>query len=184
MIVAGIAVIGMVILFVQLSADQNTQESIPAFLKNGTKPALEESAISKTHYVHPNGAFSFAYPEGASVRMVPGEDDGEVLTIEQERGAGMFTAQVGIQIATTPFDEDSALTPERIKKDIPDMVMGEVQMIRVDGTQAVAFTSTDASFGASAEVWMVYGGRLYQISVPDNSRALLYNLLTTWTWNR
>lgn len=168
--------------------------SLPTFVSQ--EDGTSASKAPTTRFTDPSGAFSFAYPTGASVHTAPGDGGGEVITVEQAGSA----SGAGIQIVVASFDEDIALTPERIKADIPDMVMSDTQMIQVDGTQAVAFTSTDASFGRSAEVWLVRGGKLYQISLPtttstaqaglptaqagtpDNSRALLYNLLTTWRW--
>lgn len=158
-----------------------SQTTLPSFVSKEDVTA-DIAAISTSRYTHPDGLFSFTYPNGATVKSIP-DESGETVVVEAGLSAAAGEGS-GIQIVIAPFDEDIALTPERIKQDIPDITMNDTQTIKVDGTQAVAFTSTDASFGASAEVWLVRGGKLYQISTPDNSRALLYNLLTQWKWNR
>lgn len=145
---------------------------LPAFLNEAIKESQGADASSAPRYTHPGEVFSFAYPEGFTPKLQSDGEDGQVVVVED--GAQ------GVQIAIVPFDEDIALTPERIKTDIPDLVMERVETVAVAGVQAVAFQSTNASTAASSEVWFVHAGNLYLVSAPQGSEHLISGILTSW----
>lgn len=156
-------------------ANNNTltsDTSLPSFLTEDVSGVKSEQPASS--YTHPDNSFSFSYPDDFSVRTQDDGEGGETITIEHEG--------IGMQIAFTPFDETIALTGERIKQDIPELVMNNTEVISVGGTRAVAFTSTNASTEISNEIWFVHTGRLYQASAPKGSEKLMSGIITTWRW--
>lgn len=126
--------------------------------------------------------FSFAYPATFSASSFGEADDSSGKTILLQSAAG----EKGMQVLITPFDEDVALTPERIHEDIPDLAMGEVST-RTLGTggktaQAVIFESANSSMGESREAWFVYEKRLYQVSAPLTAQDAFTAVLASWAF--
>lgn len=170
-----IAAIAILATWVPGTPVNNSATKLPAFLgevvKEGEAPA---SAVAR--YVHPDSSFSFSYPEGFTPKLQSDGEDGEVVVLEN--------GEIGVQIAIVPFDEDIILTIERIKTDIPDLVMERAEGVRVAGAEAVAFQSTNASTAASNEVWFIRGGKVYMISAPQGGEALVSGIITTWKWDK
>lgn len=122
-------------------------------------------------YVNNEHRFRVTMPVGFSAREV----DGAVVI---ENGSGD-----GVQILMTPLGEDiQDLTEERIKADIPDLVISGSERVEVgEKHTGLAFKSDNQAFdGASREVWFVYGGMLYQISTYDRLDPLLRAMFGTW----
>lgn len=121
--------------------------------------------------------FLFLMPEGYVAGQFPSDDGvGEVIVAQNEAGDG-------IQIIVTPFGEDlKILTVDRIKEDIPDMAMTDVQNVAIGDTyKGVTFRSDNELFGGSSrEVWFVYLGNLYQISTYTRLDPLLRAIFATW----
>ena len=126
--------------------------------------------------------FLFTTPDGYTVR----EAENTIL-IENEEGKG-------VQILITPLDEDiPILTEERIRSDIPDMQITDVQTVEIgENRSGIAFKSDNEAFGcdvsepcpegsgASREVWFVFNGMFYQISTYERLDALLKSIFATW----
>lgn len=129
---------------------------------SATPPAVQSSS---PRYTDSTYDFSFSYPEGFSPRAI--DDSGtRTITLSDKSGAGL-------QIAVSAFDEPGPLTEARIKQDLPDLPMDDVQNVSVGrGVPALAFLSSGGPFGDSAEVWFVYKGALYQISAHRSQAAL------------
>ncbi|MBP9711089.1 MAG: hypothetical protein KBD50_02420 [Candidatus Pacebacteria bacterium] len=88
----------------------------------------------------------------------------------------------GLQIVITPLGEDiPVLTEERIRADIPDILIEQPQVVTVSGANTgLAFRSNNAAFGGvSREVWFVEDGNLYQIITYDRLRPLLSAIFGT-----
>ena len=90
------------------------------------------------------------------------------------------------QIFITPFDENGPITPERIKKDLPNAVVENPTPVKVAGAQALSFVGAGDGF-KTAEVWFVWppepypnGNYLYQITSRLEDAALIENILKTW----
>jgi hypothetical protein len=74
------------------------------------------------------------------------------------------------------------MTAERIRADIPDMVIVDTETVEI-GTDrmGLAFKSDNEAFdSASREVWFVFGGYLYQISTYERLDPVLKELFATW----
>jgi len=72
------------------------------------------------------------------------------------------------------------LTEQRIKEDIPDIVIKEPLQIKVGEAIALAFLSESESLGQTREVWWVYKGNLYQITTYTEFDETMVAILETW----
>ena len=126
-------------------------------------------------FVNEKPNFSFQKPKGFTVGEVD-EGEGSKSIIVQNKNTGL-----GFQIYTSPFDEDiTVLTEDRIKQDLPALIIDKPQKIQVSGSEGLAFVSQNQSFGKSREVWFVYNGFLYQMSTYIESELLLQKVLETF----
>lgn len=124
--------------------------------------------------------FSFSYPEGYTASAFSDLEDTKTILL------GGSTAKLGAQVFVSSFDEDIMLTVERIKDEMPDLVVLEPQNISLNGVSGVSFRSTNALDTESREGWFVHMGSLYQISVPttsQTSRILFDAIITSWRWS-
>ena len=102
----------------------------------------------------------------------------------QDNGGTVILAEGGngksFQIFITPFDEPGPLTPDRIKKDLPQKVILNPHAGTLDGTPALAFTSQDPGTGDVFEIWFVHSGYLYQISTSASFADTMQSFLQSW----
>ena len=136
--------------------------------------------------------FSFFYPENFSIGAFADEEGTKTILVQNAE------KNTGVQIFISAFDENITLTPERIKKDVPDIAMSDVKSISVGQEQrsdlgvpalrsdldanAVSFNSNNST-GQSREVWFVYKSNLYQISAPIAASGILDTIITIWHFN-
>lgn len=119
--------------------------------------------------------FSLNMPEGFTARE-GGGDEGAIITLEDAGGNG-------IQLTITPFDEDiKVLTEERIKQDVPDLAIRDIEILEIgDEYRGLAFKSDNEAFdGDSREVWFAFRGNFYQISTYARLDPLLKAVFATW----
>lgn len=129
---------------------------------------LPTSDVGKLNaYQNDTYGFSFALSEGATTTSVP-DESGETILIQGK-----------VQIYIMPFDEDIVLTAERIKKDIPDLKMGDEKSAKVGETSAVSFTDLDQN---TREIWFVRGGYLYQVSSVSADEKVTEEIMESWRW--
>jgi hypothetical protein len=102
---------------------------------------------------------SFRYPKGYEVKELT-ESGGNVMLIQNAQ------TSEAVQIFVSPFaDPVESFTEEKIRRDIPDLEMKNVEKINVDGINALAFSSDNPAFqNDSYDVWLVSNGKLYQVS--------------------
>lgn len=123
--------------------------------------------------------FSLNMPENFEASEIDNGEEGRTILLQDAGGNG-------IQIAVSPFDEDTGagytLTQERIEHDVPDLKIVDAQPVEVGSNyRGLAFKSDNGAFGgASREVWFVFGGNLYQISTYDRLDDLLKQIFATW----
>ncbi len=149
-------------------------EPDPIFAEPVTYSSLNQS------YAHAN--FYFKYSSGFKVLSnpvgggpAPSEVEGEMITIENEKGSGF-------QIFIMAWDEPGPITPERIWEDMPDMEITDPKNADLDGAKTLVFNGYDGDFGETFEAWVVRQGKLYQISGPKTAQQLIIETLETWEW--
>ncbi|MBX4197951.1 hypothetical protein KW782_01305 [Candidatus Parcubacteria bacterium] len=122
-------------------------------------------------FTHPTYKFSFNYPTDYTIGVFP-EGAGEIVLVQKE-------GEKGVQIYSAAFDEPaSVLTPERIKQDVPDTVINSPKQVDLGKTQGLYFQS-ESGLGKTHEFWFVYKDRIYQLSAPLESGALVENIVSS-----
>lgn len=135
-------------------------------------------AVSDTQtYTDTDYGFSFTYPREHETRPFSDLEDTKTILVENHQ------TKQGLQVFISSFDEDIVLTPDRIKKEMPDLVVLEPQNRSLGGVTGVVFRSTNALDVESYEFWIVHGGKLYQVSAPIANKSLFEEMITTWHWN-
>ena len=141
---------------------------------SSTIAAPARSDLTET-YTHPTHRFSFKYPAGFTVRTTT-DETGELLVVQNAKSEGF---QMHIQ----QMDEDiTNITPELIKRDLPDIAINNPQEVILDGSgRGTAFLSDDPAFdGKSREVWFARNRVFYQITTYSKYDSLLKAVLETW----
>jgi hypothetical protein len=123
---------------------------------------LHLRANDYTTYTDPVYGFSFPYPADFAVSNFFA-DDGEtyVALLENSR------LNLGIQIVVTPTDQDTAITAADISPSV--IVDNPVEFFLPDGIPALRFYSKDDEGKDTGEIWFIYEGNLYQISMHAGS---------------
>ena len=90
------------------------------------------------------------------------------------------------QIYIAPFDEEGELSPERIKQDLPGLVITEPQIAIVGGGEkdALIFIGESEEFGKTREVWFVHNGNLYQVIAPLTMEGIVGPIMETLHFNQ
>lgn len=128
-------------------------------------------------YADTDYSFSFSYPHEYQARSFSDLEDTKTILVENHQ------TKQGVQVFVSAFDEDITLTPERIKKEMPDLVVLEPKNLLVGGVTGISFRSTNALSTESRELWFVYAGNLYQISAPIANKDLFDAIITKWQWS-
>jgi len=141
-------------------------------------PATDTTKGAATGETYRDAAFGFffQYPSGYRIATTTFGDGGELVTVEKD-------ASIGFQIAVTPFDEPGPLTAERIRLDLPDMVIDEPQTVQVGGdtgVSGVAFFGDNADLGKTREVWFSHAGYLYQITTYATMEKEITKVMDSW----
>jgi len=148
-------------------------------------PSILPTSATSTPGVYNDttAGFSFKYPLDATVQNTTDQNDG---------GAGNTTlivkAKSGeeIQVTVSPFDENISLTADRIKKDIPTMVMKNTKTVQEGVASGALGTAVQAVYFETAttrEVWFVTASNLYQVSgLLSDPRATFDSISTSFTF--
>ena len=141
--------------------------------------ALAAAPLSET-YEDPDFGFSLNYPSALALTQIPADPESgaaETIIFEQA-GAGL-----GFQIAISPFTEENAdLTPQRIKADIPDMVIFDPEDVSLGARgKGTTFLDGDAkASGANRQIWFAGSGYLFQITAVAAFDPVMQKILATW----
>lgn len=119
--------------------------------------------------------FAFQYPKNYTVSAFD-DRGGHMVMVKSPKG------EDAIQIFITSWDEPAdALTPKRIKQDLPDLTIREPKKMSMSGDNyALTFVGESESFGTTREVWFVHNDHLYQVIAPVKAQSLLSDVLETW----
>ena len=151
------------------SEEQSKDTDEPLSNESATQPAYTHEGDQYTNTMY---GFSFELPSEYTTQVNPLWDDSDILTFD----AG---EEKSFQIFITPHDEPF-ITPERIKIDVPDIVMNNIRTAMLDSTEALVFESRDSSLGETYEIWFVHNDHLYQIMTYAENENELNGILGTW----
>lgn len=139
--------------------------------------------LAKT-YSNVEFGFSFDYPEGLNISGFAEGETGYTILAQKSGSRESF------QIFISEFDEPGPITPERIKQDLPDMVIDDPKPVILgsrasDGSltskkiEALIFFSQHTSLGRTREVWFVRNGKLFQITTYADMDKFVGPILDT-----
>ena len=120
--------------------------------------------------------FSLDYPESLKTSFF---QDGNTAIVAISDGA----TGLGVQIAITPFDEPTTIiTAERVKKDIPGMLIKDPQEVTLGSLgKGIAWIDGEGLDG-KRQVWFAARGYLFQLTAPMLFDATLKKMLNTWVF--
>lgn len=121
--------------------------------------------------------FSFYHPDDFEKKEFT-VDEGTIVVLFEKKDE-----KDGFQIIVSPFDEEEPLTTDRIRRDIPDIVIEQLQEITIGGEHALLFWSSDPVLGKTREVWFTHNNALYQISSYFVFDEMLSRIMATWQFN-
>lgn len=152
-----------------IGADAGANNANDTNIANGANTADEAddangaNDANKTgkQFRHPRLGFTLELPEGFSAGKFDEEENGAVGETALVRGPDGEQ----LQIYATAFEEEGQITPERIRKDLPNLVISTPQQVVLHGgMQALAFLSENESLGKTQEIWFAHNGFLYQLT--------------------
>ena len=106
-------------------------------IDSGGEEVILPGTVLAHKYQNPDYGFSFEYPEGFNITEFE-ESDGYMILAQ---GVGEKNS---FQIYITVYDEPGPLTTERIKKDLPKLVMENSQEIMLGGGGATPVVTAPA----------------------------------------
>jgi hypothetical protein len=154
-----------------IDQEQNSLEEV-------VDPEIKKVNDSLNTYFHKKYNFTFEYPSTFKTSNFI-EGSGEQIQFQGNSGDWF-------QIYVTPWDEGSTVTPERIKKDLPNIVIKEPQQVVLGpkqkegvGPRALIFFSKDGSIGDTREIWFVENSYLFQITTQKRLDTVVGGILAT-----
>src|SRR3989344_494480 len=143
--------------------------------ENGGNGIFRHSDIS-TRYTDTRFGFSFGYPGQFNVGAFD-DDNGRTVLVQRTEGGG----SEGVQIYIQPFDEQTAITKERVLRDLPDTVIKNPLTVKLARAAAgLAFDSFEPGLGDTFEVWFARAGQLYQIKTRAKDKGAVAEIFRTW----
>ncbi len=164
-----------------LFRDIETFKPLELFGGRADKSASDERSNQRDisgwqKYENSQYGFSFSYPGSSNVSDFA-DSGGKMILFKNA------ASDNGFQIFITAFDESGIITRERILKDIPDMAINNDSYIDISGKRALSFESQDELGKKTIEIWLAYGGYLYQIMGYENFKEELLKIMKTWKFN-
>lgn len=189
-IVVGTAVILGGVFFLQ-SQKSGLEDSTPSYQFNYTTVSSDTDILGEGYkrFTHPKYGFSVEYPEELDITAFDESGGGETVIFQSREDESVaLEEKVGFQIFISPFEEDSVLTLERIREDLPFATIEEpVEVIigtkMAQNVPALLFWSEDPTIGRTREVWFVHDNYLYEITSFAHMDTLLADIFSTWTFN-
>jgi len=122
-------------------------------------------------YRDSSAKFSFSYPKEYEIKEIPpiAEGEGKAVLLSKENSAP------SIQITVSDFDEDIVLTIDRIKQDVPDLLMNNAREFIVNSSiKGVAFSDS-----VGVNIWFVARKHLFQVSAFSSDIETLDKILSS-----
>ena len=174
-IFVAIAILGIFFLTIGL---YKTSMSYKTYNAGSNKTAQSESVV----YENSLPPFTFHYPAGFAVTRMPGEA-GDTLLVKSENLTTSDVVKLSeFQIYISLYDDDiSTFTLERIRQDIPDIIVEEPQEILITKDKSVHALMFFSPNGGSRtrEIWFVANGYLFQASGFEGTDAIMGEVLNT-----
>src|SRR3989344_1148209 len=145
--------------------------------------AFEDDDLSET-YINSDYGFGLKYPAAFAQIEIPADEAagmfGDLVIFDDTSG------DFGFQIMISPFDEpDANITPERIRADIPDLIINNPEVVNLGEGRGKGTTFLDGKAGkleTNRHIWFAANGSLYQITSEQVLDVMMRNILATWTF--
>jgi hypothetical protein len=161
------------------------------FMEDGSGPRVEENwesgsavpslSLGEGYERYTNEAlrFSLELARGTDVEVVS-EEIGTTIVFTESDTERRF--QIYVQPTENEADVVAAVTPERIREDLPNIVIEEPHYVLLNGgVEALLFYSRAESKGTrTRELWFAIGGLLYQVTARAEDDRWLAKLFSTW----
>lgn len=181
--------VGVAIFLIQRSSGRNVLSSARDAIATISASLSSKSELSGTStsstlpteglatYDHEEPFFAFAYPKELAVTELTEANGNEVVVLEGGE-------RQGFQVRFFPFDEEGPLTVERIRTDIPDIVIDDPQAGLITAAQlpAILFWSQDSVLGKTRELWFIHEGYFYQLTTFPEFDTTLAAIMERWTF--
>ncbi len=159
------------------SSEEVVQNDVTEAVPGEVKKVNEDTNT----FIHKKYGFSLNFPSDMTASNFI-EGGGEQIQFQGRNGEWF-------QIYITPWDEPEDITVDRIKQDIPDIVIQEPQRVVIGprqkegiGPNALIFFSKDSGLGDTREVWFIQNGYLYQITTYKRLDNMLAEILATFQY--
>jgi hypothetical protein len=116
---------------------------------------------------------SLFYPENLALKAY--DEGGGAATITFQN----TTTAEGFQIFIVPYAQ-SQISRERFLQDEPSGAMENPLNVTIAGAPATSFYGSNALLGETAEIWLMRGGYLYEVTAPKPEAAWLSQIMQTW----
>lgn len=144
-----------------------------------------------TNYENSSFGFSLKHPKEFKVSEFS-DEKGLAILFEEAGG------KRGFQIFISEFDEAGPITVERVRRELPKLVMEDEQEIVLGGRTspggstsqkfpALVFFSRDESLGRTREAWFIWpqdpklsGNYLFQVTARAEWDKMLSKIMATW----
>lgn len=157
------------------SSNESAGESPDELSDTLTESPLSTEGLAT--YDHEEPFFAFAYPKELTVTELTEENGNEAVVLEGGE-------KQGFQIRFFSFDEEGPLTVERIREDIPDVVIDDPQAALITAARlpALLFWSQDSVLGKTRELWFIHDGYFYQLTTFPEFDTTLAGIMERWTF--
>jgi len=163
-----------------LNPEGNVAAEIP--FSDVAQVEIEEVDDNSNNFTHPQYGFSLEYPKNMTTSNFI-EGVGEQILFQNNEEDQWF------QVYITPWDEPTGLSVERIKQDLPNLLIEEPQEVILGpeqkagvGVRALIFFGEEDGIGETREVWFVHQNNLYQITTYRRLDSFLAEILSTLTF--
>src|SRR3989344_2176559 len=187
LIIVILATVGFAIFKFYEKEEQNAENTVVGDVVQGE---IERVDADTNTFVHKGYGFSLNFPSNMTASNFR-EGEGEMVNFQSSENGDWF------QIYISSWNEEEGISAERIRQDIPDIVITTPQQVVIGpgqregvGPVALIFFSQDSGLGDTREIWFVYHeqGRgvasfLYQITTYKRLDSMIGEVLSTLDFN-
>ncbi len=170
-------VVSVFLIFNMVKKDNSSNLQENNKIETITNSSNKETTIPEGFLEYRNKRYNFYlfYPKNFSIREQFLVDKGIVIAFED------IKIEKGFQIFIIPYEE-TEITPERFKKDMPSGVRKDLENIYIGDVLGASFYGFDENLGETKEIWFINKGFLYEISTLKSMESLVEDLVKNWNF--
>jgi hypothetical protein len=116
---------------------------------------------------------SLFYPESLVVQKTDEGSGASTITFQSP------AEERGFQIFVVPYAEPQ-ITTEQFRKDAPSGVRKGLKDVMIDGATGASFYSENTALGETAEIWLIHGWYLYEVTTLKPLAPWLGDIMQSW----